>query len=560
MASNYTYPGVYVEEIPSGARTLVGVSTSNTAFVGFFKKGPTDKAVQVTSYGDFDRIFGGLDVRSEASYAIKQYYLNGGQIAWVIRVMDGGKKADRTFIKDDADALKVTAISKGKWGGFVQVSIDHAVREDLAATEDQEATAFNLVIREVENHDGVNIVIRHEVHRNLTVIAGDSRYAKDVVNGNSEMVVIELMGEELIPDARAADVIGDPHEGDFFPLIFGDRAIADAFIDFFDASVAASAAEATAIEAAEAAASVSAEAAAAAGAAPDDDDAAAAAVAAAEASATAADVATAASAAAVAALAATVAARDAFTAAERLASADADGVEPTVDGWATSSATLTGLEGSKTGIYRLENIAPEIFNLMCIPDAARLTVAGAGKAVYTDAVTYCEKKRAFLLVDIPSGTDTIDEVLSWRTNDAPSVTRNAAVYFPRLKVSDPLNENRMRNVAASGTLAGVYARTDATRGIWVSPAGTDAGLRGAEIAVPMTDLENGRINPRAINALRAFPTFGKISWGARTMKGDDQQADEYKYIPVRRLALYIEESLYQGLHWAVFSPNDAPLW
>lgn len=137
---------------------------------------------------------------------------------------------------------------------------------------------------------------------------------------------------------------------------------------------------------------------------------------------------------------------------------------------------------------------------------------------------------------------------------------NAAIYFPRLLVSDALNEGRSRNVGASGTMAGVFARTDSTRGVWKAPAGTDAALRGANLAVKLTDLENGNLNPIGVNVLRNFPIFGNISWGGRTLDGADQKASEWKYIPVRRTALYIEESLYQGLKWAVFEPNDEPLW
>jgi len=107
----------------------------------------------------------------------------------------------------------------------------------------------------------------------------------------------------------------------------------------------------------------------------------------------------------------------------------------------------------------------------------------------------------------------------------------------------------------------VMARTDAQRGVWKAPAGTDASLNGTiGLDVNLTDDENGLLNPLGINALRTFPVFGNVTWGARTMRGADAAADEYKYLPVRRTALYIEESLYRGLKWVVFEPNDEPLW
>jgi hypothetical protein len=110
-------------------------------------------------------------------------------------------------------------------------------------------------------------------------------------------------------------------------------------------------------------------------------------------------------------------------------------------------------------------------------------------------------------------------------------------------------------------MAGIIARTDAQRGVWKAPAGTEASLRGVrELSYKMTDNDNGRLNPLGINALRTFPVIGRVAWGARTTAGADQLASEWKYTPVRRLALYIEESLYRGTQWAVFEPNDKPLW
>jgi phage tail sheath protein FI len=102
---------------------------------------------------------------------------------------------------------------------------------------------------------------------------------------------------------------------------------------------------------------------------------------------------------------------------------------------------------------------------------------------------------------------------------------------------------------------------DSQRGVWKAPAGTDASLGGvAGLSVELTDAESGLLNPLGINCLRTFPVFGRVVWGARTLRGADAAADEYKYLPVRRTALFIEESLYRGLTWVVFEPNDEPLW
>ena len=144
---------------------------------------------------------------------------------------------------------------------------------------------------------------------------------------------------------------------------------------------------------------------------------------------------------------------------------------------------------------------------------------------------------------------------------ATSVRQNAAVYFPRVKYPNPTKGGAVEEFPLCGIIAGLYAATDASRGVWKAPAGVDAALLGvSELSVRMTDLENGLLNPVGINCLRSFPAAGTVVWGARTLKGDDQTPDDYKYVPVRRLALFVEESLYRGTQWAVFEPNDEPLW
>src|SRR4029077_7062611 len=133
----------------------------------------------------------------------------------------------------------------------------------------------------------------------------------------------------------------------------------------------------------------------------------------------------------------------------------------------------------------------------------------------------------------------------------------SAVYFPRLTI----NESGLSvTVGPAGAAAGLYARTDANRGVWKAPAGTEADFRGVTgVDLNLTDGESGQTNPLGINGIREMPE-GVLSWGARTNDGADIFASEYKYIPIRRLALYMEESLYRGLKWVVFEPNDTPLW
>jgi phage tail sheath protein FI len=171
----------------------------------------------------------------------------------------------------------------------------------------------------------------------------------------------------------------------------------------------------------------------------------------------------------------------------------------------------------------------------------------------------------------------VDSPADWSTNKEMAVAnaikglsdlglsgtfaRNAALFFPRIQKSDLLRNGRPEYFAPSGMIAGIWARTDVQRGVWKAPAGLDASLNGIlGLEAVLSDNENGRLNPLGINCLRDFKVLGRVVWGSRTMRGADQLADEWKYIPVRRTALFIEESLFRGTQWIVFEPNDEPLW
>jgi len=241
------------------------------------------------------------------------------------------------------------------------------------------------------------------------------------------------------------------------------------------------------------------------------------------------------------------------------------------DGSLPDGAGLIGDPLAKTGLYALDSVS---FNILCLPDTMNLGDTEAA-AVISAAETYCAPRWAFLLVDPPQGgagqsaRDTLTGIQDWVSQNSTLRSSYAALYFPRPQIPDPLNNYRLRSVAASSTIAGLYAQTDGTRGVWKAPAGTAATLVNvsaldyltqSNTPAVMTDAENGVLNPLGINCLRSFPVYGNVCWGARTLDGADQLASQWKYIPVRRLALYIEASLYQGTQWAVFEPNDEPLW
>jgi len=229
------------------------------------------------------------------------------------------------------------------------------------------------------------------------------------------------------------------------------------------------------------------------------------------------------------------------------------------DGLELTSTEFTGgtTQGDKEGLYALENA--DLFNLLCIPPH---TIAGQiSGSLITSAAGYALKRRAIFIVDPPNTWNKKADARTDMQNGALGSHKNAAVFFPRLRKPDPLRDNQLRDFVPCGAVAGVIARTDSTRGLWKAPAGLDATLKGVPaMSIPLTDAENGELNPLGLNCLRAMGPAGRVIWGSRTLKGHDQLASEWKYLPVRRVALYIEESLYRGTHWAVFEPNDEPLW
>jgi uncharacterized protein len=230
---------------------------------------------------------------------------------------------------------------------------------------------------------------------------------------------------------------------------------------------------------------------------------------------------------------------------------------------------LIGDQLAFSGIYALSKVA---FNLLCIPDAVRASAGNPSVldtnntaldpvAVYAAAIALCDQSRAMLLIDPPPTITTVAAAVDWKSSTIGVVNANGAAFWPRLRLADPLNNSQLRTFAPSGVVAGVYANTDTTRGVWKAPAGIGAVLNGVQnMTYQMSDAENGILNPLGLNCFRTFPVYGPVLWGARTLLGADAEASQWKYVPIRRVALFIESSLYQGTQWVVFEPNDEPLW
>lgn len=568
-----TYPGVYIEEISSGVRTITGVATSIAAFVDYFKRGPMNRAVQLFNWGDFVREFGGLDAKSEASYAIQQFFLNGGGEAWAVRTASGTPAKATALIAATAGggsaALTVSAISEGEWGRNLRASVD------AFGTKTSE---FNLTISEFAVVGGASSLVNQEVFRNLSIDKTASNSAETIVNdpdSGSKLVRVTASGAlpPLIDGTQSGDLSTFPTLTKASPQVDVTIGSDGPFAAKFSSKPATLAAARAVLEAAIRAA------------APDKP---------------------AFSGAMVAILNNTLLvlagpggpgarvtftanATDATSAGElklTTATANVQAYKLGVTAAIASTAQLAGAAGSdgslpdataligdptaKSGLFALADV--DLFNILCIPRTAIVSgdnalnsdaavAATQAASVIATATQYCAQRRTFLIADTPNNVSSVTGIRDWLNTNATLRNKNAALYFPRVKIGDPLNDFRLRSVGASGTVAGLYARTDSARGVWKAPAGTEASLVSVQgLDYRLTDPENGALNPLAINSLRNFPVYGNVAWGARTLDGADQQASEWKYIPVRRLALFLEESLYRGLKWVVFEPNDEPLW
>jgi phage tail sheath protein FI len=407
-----SYPGVYIEEVSSGVRTITGVATSIALFIGWAARGPSDRAMRISSFADYERNYGGLDSRTLLGYAVKQFYENGGSDAYVVRIASGDAVTAKATVGD----LTVTASSSGAWANDYGVKITR--RSD-------EPTRFRLDVLFRPHNDAVV-----ESFANLSMAKADpkGRFVENMINERSTFITVKVAAPAATP--------------------------ADGTVD--------------------------------------------------------------------------------------------------LDGTAGDAGTPAG-----PGDATFQTAVGNLFGLGSITDRIDLPgLSDAGTIATLQA--QCRRRRAFLIVDSAEGATVGTVSLANLTgNDAV----NSAIFFPWVRAPDAQQQNAVREFPPCGFVAGVYARTDSTRGVWKAPAGTDASLNGAVgLEITMSDAENGQLNPKGINCLRTLPVYGHVVWGARTLHGDNDRGSEWKYVPVRRMALFIEESLYRGTQWVVFEPNDEPLW
>jgi uncharacterized protein len=206
------------------------------------------------------------------------------------------------------------------------------------------------------------------------------------------------------------------------------------------------------------------------------------------------------------------------------------------------------------GLYALYKAAP--FNLLCLPEEIP---GGMLPEVVAAAAQICEKRRAFLLLD-PPATWTTAEAAAAGVKQIGTGSPNAAVFFPRLRQPNPLKGGAVEDYGPGGAVAGIITRLDQARGVWKAPAGVEAAFAGTpDLSLALTTQEMELLNPNGINALRALPDGSRVIWGSRTL-ASNTPTSEWKYISVRRTALFCEESILQGTQWAASESNNEALW
>jgi phage tail sheath protein FI len=457
MPLTLSYPGVYIEEIPSGVHSIIGVATSITAFVGRAPRGEVNTPITINSFADYERLYGGLSLQSSMSYLVSDFYLHGGSQAIIVRIANGGTQATLILPENLSppsppsspsgppfQALYLRAASVGTWGNVLTAQVD--LPKTKQGTLDP--TMFNLTVKLWDT--AKTRVLLLERYLNISVDPNNPRYVTRVLAQQSNLVEVATTsgGVAEVPLLAPAE-----------DTVWGGGGVDDSDVG------------------------------------------------------------------------------------------DNDFIGP-------------GTETAKTGLYALEKA--DLFNLLVIPPYPNAGTGGmdVGDLVRAAASKYCELRRAFYIIDSPSNWHSKQDALDNLDSYTGSRSANSALFFPRLMEPNLLHDGQLEEVVASGAVAGIFAATDAQRGVWKAPAGIEAAFAGnvQDFTVSLTDGENGELNPLGLNCLRFFHIIGRVVWGARTLQGADELTSEWKYTPIRRLALFLEESLYRGTKWVVFEPNDEPLW
>lgn len=615
-----TYPGVYIQELASDVRTVVPVDTATTAFIGGALRGPVNQPMTIFGFDEFERQFGGLWKDSRLGFAVRDFFLNGGSKAIIVRAFwgtedDPGSEPAllalnppaRQAAPAPADAPDLAGIT-ARLAAAIQLA-DAAAAE--AAAKDAEHKAKDQLASTLEalaRSKAQQLQLLKLDQANATEGSTKAKAAADADSGNAEL---KKAADEA--EARKTDA---------------DKAVTDATKPADDAAAAAQQARADADSAKGESTQADQAAKDAQDQLKDAREKAAQAMPSVQLTAssvgrwgeqlalrvtkeqdqnvlaqlarqfdvrpadlfnlTIRDLKTEAEeyypnvtlsegprrldrvlSAQSQLVRVQAGALDSYTGGPPLAHPDPADSKPWWHGPDSRSIVETQVSDGLLGTDKTKDAAAvsaaiqaldhaDLFNMLCIPPYDSSGDVDPG--VLAEAATYCEKRRAMLIVDSPVGWKDWQSAKAGFPISGLS-SPNAAIFFPRIRKRNPLRDNQVEEFVPCGAVAGVMARTDFRRGVWKAAAGLEATLSGVEgFSVAIDDNANGQLNPLGINCLRAMPAAGPVVWGARTLVGDDRLANQWKYIPVRRMALWIEETLYRSTQWAVFEPNDEPLW
>lgn len=566
-----TYPGVYVQEVSGGVRPLQIASTSTAAFVGLAQMGPDDAVLQVTSWTDFQRSYGTFIPDGYLAHSVFQYFNNGGQLCYIVRAVRGDAQAASVTVQNRAsapvDGLTISANSKGAWGNYLYLQI-----EDGSLDPGNE---FRLSVRQQDDPAVIppnwQSITPLEVFDNLSPDPAAPNYVVTVLQAQSNLI-------QAVTPAANTSLQHGVHLGGFNPAVplQNDLSFSINLDGDGPQIVTLPSAAGTAVLAGVASAIQT----------------------------------------AVQALTKLKTSTDATAFTGFTCVVDSSSGQPRLvltsgTTSATSSVLIApGPANDATGLLQLgpgnggisENglavQRPALADVVQIGDSAvaapvtavvpgadgtdavsettfsnafsrldritdfsLLAVPGEGTTAMMDlGMAYCANRPladVFYIGEMASHDDTPAEATSFR-NSLTTANSYGAVYFPWVMALDPTGQSPSPvPLPPSGYMAGLYARIDASRGVWKAPAGVEASLNGSVgLTVELNDVEHGTLNPIGVDVIRRFSGAGIVAFGARTVTSDP----EWLYVPVRRTAIMLRVSIYYGIQWAVFEPNDEPLW
>ncbi len=567
-----TYPGVYVEEVPSGVRPIAAASTSIAAFIGVAERGPVGEAVKVFNFTEYQNRYGGFLSGSFLSHAVYQFFNNGGTQCYIVRVAGANAAAANIVLRDRAAtnpqaSLTIFANSPGAWGNQLAVVITNGTNDSvnefsLAVFQQDELTPLerfdNLSMvpgtqNFVETATASSRYIRVTINAaNINAQAGTSRGSaapqalaspktrfRININGDGyQEVDLQAAVPNPVPDLNTAVNIAGAIQARVRALT---KLRTSTDQNAFANSVCVVNNGVLLLTSGVASASSSVKVAPAANSSQD--------------------------ASGLLRLGLLVGGVETLGATVLRPQINPPRTPPdnyffVGDNSAPTAEVASVTAGSEgTAITTDQPYIDAFSKLDDKEDVSLITVPGIGSAALVGAgMNYCAGRSlsdCFFIGDMSQTDDTVEEAKNFRTAITPK-NSYGAIYAPWVQMLDPTGRSSTPILAPpSGFVAGLYAKTDGQRGVWKAAAGTSAALGGSVgLAVNLTDTQQGNLNPLNVNVIRQFAGAGIVLWGARTVTSDPA----WNYIPVRRMTIFLRVSIYRGIQWAVFEPNDEDLW